>query len=269
MILVGLAIVLSLLTFIWPFLNKPHLVIRKAMIIVIWILAIPSVFFMISSIFSVKPAMIIDGKGFHASRLLGGIGRLDWSNIKGIKFRNRKIKIELNDAKSVNNRFLLFDQLFLNIVQNSIYIRKAFLLDISIPELYQKMETYYERYCYKYGKYIEKDPKKNNIGKGQATVYGYSTLGYDFSPLLIVGANMFKYQDRFYRFDDIGSIEVKRASLVSFPYSPPSAKIILKDGTKIKVFGNLVRRDHSKEVDVLSEGTDAFYDLLQNLGYKQ
>ncbi len=264
----SLVLVLTLITFLWPFLNKPHLVIRRGMIIIIWILAIPSGIIMISSIFSDKPAMVIDGEGLYLSRLLGGIGRLDWSNIKGIKLRKGKIKIELSDAKSVSNKFVLLDLLFLNIVKNSIYIRKVFLLDISMSELYQRLETNCQRYSPSFKKCSEQCPEKDNLGKVATIVYGYSTLGFDFSPLLTVGANMFKYQDRFYRFDDIDSIELNDGSLVSYPYGPPSAEIILKDGTIIKIVGNLVRRDHLREIDVLSEGTDAFYELLQSLGYK-
>ncbi len=44
---------------------------------------------------------------------------------------------------------------------------------------------------------------------------------------------------------------------------------MLKDGTKIKISGNLVRKDHSKEIDILSEGTEAFYELLYYLGSKR
>ncbi len=106
LMLVGLIAIISLAAFIWPFLNEPHLVIRRGMIIIIWILAIYSGIIMISSLFSHKPAIVIDVKGFEVSRLLGGVGRLDWSNIKSLRLRNSKIKVVLNDANLVRNKYL-------------------------------------------------------------------------------------------------------------------------------------------------------------------
>ncbi len=277
LMLVGLVVVLSIATYFWPFLNKPNLAIRKGMIIIFWLFATHSGTIMIYSLFSTRPAITIDSEGFYVSRLLGGIGWINWSNINRLILRNSKIKVVLIDRKSVKNKFILIDRLFLNIWQNSIYISKTFLLDISMPELHREMEINYHQYCSKDGsiekhtdgKCLEISSDKNNLGNGQIIVYGYSTLGLDFSPLLIAGKKMFKYQDRFYRFDDIKRIDQKGTNLLNSPQCLPSAKIIMKDGTEIKIVENLVRKDRPNEFDVLSEGTDAFYELLNYFGSEQ